>query len=430
MTLEFHELPSCAPHSAALVPLTTSAFHGPDLHRRSRTADMGLLAEALVYYDVVYLNVPTTSAFVEFVRWFEESHQLVFLKHLLDDGVLRPLHYRFMTLPSFSNGKFSIKNFQNPPDAFKSEFIEWFLAMPDIQDGLEHVADKAGLLDLVGRAGIDARVADFQDVVPEALRDAQDMGRCSLLVQRLANELVELGAMPRRDEPLSVRKEETTPGSWRMHWNFDFSDFAVALGKDFGMNDILGAAATCNRALVAARSLGADIVLGPPMSMLAGDKMVEVAERGDRLPDIVDQLVCDVEFPDVRTLVNRGDLTARDVLGIREESNRFRQWLQGVAERDIDAIVAYHNEVADKTGLQKFGGHALGLFGAVAGTKVGTLVAAATGSPEAGTAAGVATKTMFDSGRRFFEPWRPIVFGKWVRREIDALIRRRRAEGS
>jgi hypothetical protein len=166
-------------------------------------------------------------------------------------------------------------------------------------------------------------------------------------------------------------------------------------------------------------------------SRLVNAKLIESNERRTKPREVIETLEAQVDFPDIRQLVNSGHLSFGDVLTIRARSRRFREWLQTQAERDRDALLADHHEVAQASGLARAAGKTLKLFGTLVGGGVGAAAGAAVAGPP-GAAVGVAAggavakvveegfKFVFDVAGKLDEEWRPVVFGDWMRRYVDS----------
>ena len=56
-------------HSAVLVPVETWAYSAPKLKGAGTNVDIGLFAEALLYYDRVLLNFTTQPQLADALRW-------------------------------------------------------------------------------------------------------------------------------------------------------------------------------------------------------------------------------------------------------------------------------------------------------------------------------------------------------------------------
>ncbi len=162
--------------------------------------------------------------------------------------------------------------------------------------------------------------------------------------------------------------------------------------------------------------------------MLVGDKLYESTETVAKAGNVIDQLKATVEFPDVRGLVNSGKLDFSDVLTIRMKAQRFRDWLQNESDRDRDAIIAYHNEVATEAGLVHGARKALNIFGVIGGGATGAYVGTLLGGPAGGAlggAAGSAVGYLAEVTSKLGANWRPVIFGHWLRHRIENVVRDR-----
>ena len=153
--------------------------------------------------------------------------------------------------------------------------------------------------------------------------------------------------------------------------------------------------------------------------MLVGDKLYETNERISRPHSIIDQLETEVEFPDIRWLVNNEKIGLEEVLKLRDNTKSFRNWLQDESERDRNAVIAYHHEVAKESGW----------IGGLGASGTGAAVGGATGGPAGaiagafiGTTVGESMKYLLDLAFRLNEAWRPVVFGNWARERINKIL--------
>lgn len=83
-------------HHRVLVPSEVWEYNSPGLIGR-RLADLGLVGEALIYYDQVFVNPGTERQLDELVRWFVAAGRFNDLLALLEDGSLHIIHYSFVT---------------------------------------------------------------------------------------------------------------------------------------------------------------------------------------------------------------------------------------------------------------------------------------------------------------------------------------------
>lgn len=101
-------------HQTALVPLWAWCFSAPDLADRGQRTDVGLLADALLYYDRVALVVPD---FAGLLAWLTEHAVLSDFFALVREGTILIYDYAFFTAASYAGqgeSAFSVLNFQDP----------------------------------------------------------------------------------------------------------------------------------------------------------------------------------------------------------------------------------------------------------------------------------------------------------------------------
>lgn len=123
--------------------------------------------------------------------------------------------------------------------------------------------------------------------------------------------------------------------------------------------------------------------------------------------------------------MNKGKLNLDDILTIRKKSEKFRRWLQAEGERDRNAIIAYHNEVAKESGWSKLGRKSLSLFGLLGGSALGAYIGSETAKINGavlGATAGQGVKYLLDLAAKFNTGWKPVVFGNWLKNKIENLL--------
>src|SRR5262245_11306688 len=95
-------------HKTALVPVEAWCYASPELLDEGQNVDIGLFAEALIYYDVVTVLFTSPSNFESFLRWFFESGHLSELISLIDAGFVRIYYSNFTTPPLIQQGIFTV----------------------------------------------------------------------------------------------------------------------------------------------------------------------------------------------------------------------------------------------------------------------------------------------------------------------------------
>ncbi len=389
---------------------------------------MGILAEALIYYDQVLVNVTNQVQFAEFISWFFKQGKYSDLINLFNDGTLQIYDYAFITtaVEIEEDGSISLVNIQDPIQAEPNTFEKRFLYDKRINECLKHSHERTKLYKALRGKVIEVKASEFGPAIDNAKLDYQNPARCTLLLQAFLDEIypmINLGNPPN----IATVIQNLNDGRHRITFNINFDQLSKLLGKNlnFHLSTPFTAAAHCNRLLWSAANLNCDLYLGRPMSTLVGDKLYECGYKAAKLKDIIEQLNAEVEFPDIRSLVNAGKLNLDNIFLFRKKAIKFREWLQEEGEHDRNAIIAYHSEVAKELGLLKFGRKSLQLFGRLGGSALGGYLGeSAGGTPGAvlGSAMGVGIGYIFDLASKMGENWKPVVFGNWIKNRIEKII--------
>lgn len=273
---------------------------------------------------------------------------------------------------------------------------------------------------------IEAKADHFGRSLEDARQDLNDPERSSLIIQSFVDELFDFKKIKNVPTVKATVTKDITSDVNIINWNIDFQALSEIAGFDlnFDAGSPLTANAHSNRFISSAASIGCDLYLPRPMSRLVGDKLFESAGRNIKLNNIIQNLQSEVDFPSIRKLVNDGTINFEDIMRIRSKSQKFRSWLQSESERDRNAIVAYHNELARDSGLSKFGRSSLRLFGVIGGGAVGGLIGGAVAGPVGGALGGIAGSAVTFSTEvlaKFDEDWKPVVFGNWLEDRIKNI---------
>ena len=417
-------------HALALVPIESWAYASPELLRAGRSIDVGLLAEALIYYDKILVNFSNQPQLAELITWFLQRDCFPELLALISDGTIGIYEYSFASTAVWSQDRqlYILMNIQNERQKEPNTFEERFLYHESVQGCLQNNTQREALIGTLRGRVIEVKADEFGSAITNADEDHQNPQRAALHVQALVDEvysLHSLGSPPEVRATLSYsedRKQRTAT------YNIDFQQINDLLGPrlNFGLGKPLTAAAQSNRFLWSSARLGCDLYMPRPMSVLVGDKLYEGGRALIKSHDIVESLQSAVEFPDIRLLVNQDQLSFSEVMTIRQKARKFRDWLQSEAERDRDAIIAYHNEVAREAGYIRSARKTLHLFGLLGGSALGAGVGGALSGPAGvavGAAAGTAVGYVSDLASRIGADWRPVVFGNWMIERIARVVR-------
>jgi hypothetical protein len=176
-----------------------------------------------------------------------------------------------------------------------------------------------------------------------------------------------------------------------------------------------------NRLIWTASKYFIDLYLGDVMSTVVGNKLLECNLQTNKNQIVVSQLHDKVMFPDIRKLVNNGELDITTVMNIRKHGKKFRQWLQQEAEKDRDTVIAYHEETIKASGITKVTASTLKMFGNLLqfGPQFYTAVNPNLIAPIVAAGAGIGGGFLTKIGNALDKEWRPVFFGNWVINEIS-----------
>ncbi len=98
--------------------------------------DIGLLCEALIYYDTVHVNFENPPQMAEFVRWLVHQGRLNDFLALLRDGSVQIYDYSFktMAIQDQSRGLYSLYNIQDETQEKQDTFEQRFLYDRSLED--------------------------------------------------------------------------------------------------------------------------------------------------------------------------------------------------------------------------------------------------------------------------------------------------------
>jgi hypothetical protein len=425
-------------HSRAFVPVDTGLCSSPELIEQNRSVDIGLIAEALLYYEQVLVSVANKHQFAELIsRLIQQGLSFPQLIELIRENTIQIYNYAFYTLPFVRDNIVQLWNIQDPIMERPNSFSERFLDDENLNRCLFDARQMNEFRESLNGKVIEVKASEFgASGIDNAWRDFLTPRRSELIVQALLDELYNLKALgPPPKVKATVHRSVASENLQHTTWNINFDELSKLMGPKLvlGPTVPLSAAVIGNRSIWSARSLNCDLYLPQPLSVIVGDKLLEAEQVAAKTRDVIDQLKAEVDFPNVRRLVNEGHLDFNNVLEIRKKAKRFRQWLQTEGQRDHSAIIAYHEEVARETGIIKFGRKALNLFGVLGGSAVGGMIGAKTKDPVSGAtiggAVGSALTYVFDLGSKLGTDWKPVVFGNWFKDRIEKLLEDQSANG-
>jgi len=417
-------------HSTAIVPLETWSYSSPELRAKRKTVDVGLFAEALIYYDCVAANITNQPQLAEFLQWFISQGRLDDFLSLVRDGSVKLYEYAFATtaVRDDRTGNYSIWNIQDPIQKEPNTFEQRFLYHQSIEALFPKARQRKRLYRSLRGNVIEVKSEEFGSSIENARNDYQDPQRNALILQAFVDDLYKFRKLGRPPQVIATVRNSADGTKHQITWNVDFAELKSMAGQElnFHPGTPLTAGALSNRLIWSAAQLSCDLYLAQPIGILVGDKLYESTQRVAKAGNVIEDLKAKVAFPDLRTLVNDGNIGFQEILRIRKKARKFRDWLQQESERDRDAIIAYHNETARELGLVTAGRKALSIFGVIGGGAAGALVGTATAGT-IGTAVGGATGSaigyLADITSKIGRDWKPIVFGNWFRQRIEKFIK-------
>lgn len=291
-------------HNKALVPIETWAYSSPEIRFSGKAIDIGLFAEALIYYDQILLNITTENQFSEFLMWFIRQNEYSNLLALFNDDTIKLYDYSFRTsaIKDERVGAYIIMNMQDPTQEKPNTFEQRFLYHPSVVGCFDSPRKKSKLYKALRGKVIEKKAGEFSASIENARLDYLDPRRKALLIQSLVDEvypLLNLGKPP--EITVSV---ESSSNINKTIYNVDFEKLKSLLGPN--LNFHLGAPLTgiahCNRLIWSAAQEKCDLYLGNPMANLVGDKLYESQLRNTKIKENINRLNYEVDFPDIRPL--------------------------------------------------------------------------------------------------------------------------------
>ena len=309
-------------HEQAIVPIGAGPYHSPDLLDKGRIVDIGLLAESLLYYDRVVVDVTEAKQLEALITWFDEQAKVPDLIALIRDGTLSFLAYTFFPiLPSsrhagignkfLSYGLSADKN--NKPVCWPYEYVLGG-ALNNIIENHLYVKQ---LQSAISDHFLIRNDTEYRPGLQKVKADLGRLERFSLVVQSFIDELHEIRGLrlpPMAKislQPIGIGTTEIGQygpvSQVRLDLGIAPELWASRLGPriPFSLDTAVLAQCDCDRITRTSQSLNTDLYLPSPMSTLVGDTLYETA-RVVKLESIIEELKSKVEFPDIRRLSTRG----------------------------------------------------------------------------------------------------------------------------
>lgn len=388
-------------------------YHSPDAADKRLATDIGLVAEALIFYDRVYFGHTADAHFCNVVAWFKSQGVINDFLDLLAEGVLVPYFYAFQSLPAENNGIIRMYNIQDEAARDTPVFA------PRVLDTglLDSIVRRRYLRNQIKTAAVDAhheiKADDFGAAIRNAEADYYDAGRCTSLLQHAVDVLYrDLGyAAP---PTMKVDIEQGQGGMYAIKWNVDFDEWNKHLDPpvQFHKATPLSGAVLGVKSIWSAASLDCDLYLGAPVAAYVAEKLEE-GSRKAKTKAIIQELKLDVAFPDVRRLVNEGKMNLTQVLDLRRRAKDFRRWLRAESDFDRSAVHSYLGQLATEAGWKRGVRKVLSVSGMLGGSAAGAALAGPLGAV-GGAFAGSALQYVVDLAAKFDGGWKPLAFGQFI----------------
>ncbi|TGM61976.1 hypothetical protein [Leptospira meyeri] len=410
-------------HEVTLVPIETWAYYSPDLRSKKIIADIGIFAEALIYYETVYIIPGYPDCFTQLLTWFQKQNALGEFLSLLEDGSIKIYDYEFLSTAIEKDGEYSLWNIEGEDQKKSNVFEKRYLYNKEIEKILPQKARyRKKFYEAFRRNIIEVKSDAFGASIKNAEADYHDQEKNNHTIQALVDEIYSfknLGTPPK----INTSIMRITEDKIQIDWSSDMNELSKIAGTEIGLNigTPLSAYAHSNRFLWSSAATGFDLYLSNPMGKIVGNKLYEASKRNSQLSKLIDSLQTEVDFPDIRNLVNNGILGIYDILKIRKKGKLFRNWLQQETERDRNAIIAYHNEVLKDSNLLKYGRKSLQIFGILAGGALGGALGSEIAGPIGGGIGGIsgsAVSFLTDITSKIGNNWKPVIFGNWLKEQI------------
>jgi len=186
-----------ANHDSVLVPVETWAYASPSLRSSGSIIDIGLFAEALIYYDCVIVNPTNQSQFANFLQWFINQNRLDDFYALLQEGSLKIYDYAFMTTVIEKDGSYSLWNIQDQIQAKENTFEQRFLYHQEIENLFPKARHRNKLYTALRENVIEVKSEGFSNAIENAREDYKDARRNAVVVQSFVDELYKYKGLAR-----------------------------------------------------------------------------------------------------------------------------------------------------------------------------------------------------------------------------------------
>ncbi len=398
-----------------LVDVETWAGNAPDLVKIGHQADIGAVAEALVYYDKVLLNIDHRKHMHAVLDWFHQTVGTdVFVKLLLS-GEVKLYHYAFSSPPIYDPrmDTYVLINVQEEGDP-RSLYMTRVLGSVDKYFNTRRTRHK--FLDAVESSLVIAKADEFGAAIENARAMTSEGDNMQSLIDSLFSALLEAGVS---NIPVNVKVTKNRLSDEKTRFNFDTD--LDALGKsmgeeyNFGRHTPLAIMSVANRFLWSAAKASSDISVSEPMYGFISDRLDNAIAKCQSGAGNLRELSQSIDFPNVRWEVQRGNLSAHDILNLRDSSYDFRRWFHSTTEYGRDIVASYNHDVINKYNLSPMSKKLIKIVTRIVPSVAGGLAGGVIG----GLGGGVASIFADELVGRIIDGWTPKLFGAKLRSAVD-----------
>lgn len=405
------------------VPIETWAFASPELRLDGIVVDLGLLAEALILFDQLAVNVQTDRQFAQIVESFHRDFGTVApLIELFESGALTLHYYNFHSAPVKKDGILTYLNIEeagtkdNPLLSFQQRIL-WTKELKNVLPRARH---REPLYHAVAAHSVVDTASDYGPAIDAARESVAIDGEVQFFVQSFIDSLPPDYRKLFPDK-ISISTQKLENGLIQHRYNFDFDRLAPSLmGLGFGLHTPGSGLIQCYRTITTSQLHDLEIYVPPPLSSIIVEKMSSFSFENRRFQKTAVDLKEGASFPDIRAAFNKGELNWHDVLALRKSAKQFREWFNADGGHPELASNTYGEVFQKSTGWTDYKPKLFSITSfstAVVGAGVGAAIGGPSGAV-AGAAIGGISQLMKDLLCDSDSNWQPRFFGYWLNDEI------------
>lgn len=411
------------------VPIEAWAFASPSVRLNGRHTDVGLMAEALVFFDEVIVNIQSSQHLADVLNSFKCCYgNITPLLDLISSGVLKIHYFDFRSSPINNQGVFSYWNIQDKvsEDSHLQSFQQKILYGRPIENVLLKARHRTKMYNLFSEKIIIDGSDKYGNAIEAARESARSHDDIQLLLEAFVKELPNnyQNLFPSK---IDVKAFQLEANKTEHRYNFDFNLLKKQLPHlNFWKHTPGTGLIHAHRIIYSSRLHNYDIYLPNPLSSLVLAKMSSLSLGNRKFKETAINLQCEANFPDLRTEFNTGETNWKEILYYREKAQRFRDWFSIYGGNPEIAIESYGEEFQACTGTSDYKTKLFSIssfLGTIAGVAVERLVTGNNSAigPVLGTAVGGMTpfvKDLFTASDA--DGWQPRFFGNWLHKEINS----------